>query len=376
MPANYDTCIVGGGPVGVTLALALKDSERRILLLEARAAPIADTRVLALSYGSRLIFERLGVWSRLTAATPIRAIHVSERGRFGRAELSAADVRLPALGYVVEYAVLQRALHDALAVSGVRRLTDSEVTRIDLGSEFATFAFGERGQATAKLAAIADGGGGSFTDRDMKIRDYRQSAVVAPVKAAEPHRDIAYERFCPKGAIALLPHRDRFALVWTTTPETAAELCALDEAGFLGRLHAQFGDRLGDFTEVGNRAAFALRLRYAKHVTAPRQVLLGNAAQALHPVAAQGLNLGLRDAWELAAHVDGAADPGAQSVLDAYRRRRAGDRNAAIFFTDALVRLCSSDMLGAGRGAALAILESLPMAKRSFVRRMIFGATN
>lgn len=374
VPANCDICIVGGGPVGITLALALQGREQKILLLEARGAPIADTRVLALSHGSRLIFERLGVWSKLSGATPIEAIHVSERGRFGRAELGAADVHLPALGYVVEYAALQRALQDALAASRVRHLTESEVTNVTHDADHTTIAFGEGKQATAKLVAIADGGA-SAAERDVKIRDYRQSAVVALVKAAGPHRNIAYERFCPKGAIALLPHRDRFAMIWTTTPETAAELCAIDEAAFPQRLHAQFGDRLGDFTEVGRRAAFPLRLRYAKRTIAPRQVLLGNAAQALHPVAAQGLNLGLRDVWELAAHIDVASDPGAKSVLDAYRRGRAGDRGAGIFFTDALVRLFSNDLLGPGRGAALAVLDSLPMVKRSFMRRMIFGAT-
>lgn len=391
--SRYDVVIVGGGPVGLALALAIRGHRgrgRRVLLLDASHGSAGDARILALSYGSRLILQKLGVWPSLESVTPIAAIHVSQRGRFGRTRLAAEEMRLPALGYVSDYATLQTAMREALvkpdsspvAARSVEHLTGVSVTecRSEKDSAIVEFAAGASGQkmpVAASLVVFADGGA-TGNASIATIRDYHQSAVVAQVSSERAHRNVAYERFTPDGPVALLPFGSRMALVWTTTPACAAELIELDEPRFLQALGAHFGDRLGNFTAATHRASFPLRLRDVSPTAAGRQVPIGNAAQTLHPVAGQGFNLGLRDAWTLAQvlNADLAAEAGNDKLLRAYRAKRDLDRRGGIFFTDALVQLFSNDsaLLGLARGAGLAALDCLPAAKRFLMRRMIFGA--
>jgi 2-octaprenyl-6-methoxyphenol hydroxylase len=381
---HADLLIAGGGPVGATLALALKDSGLSIAVLEARAdfAAKPDPRTLALSYGSMLVLRRLGVWDSLPAPTQIVTIHVSQQGGLGRTLLTAADAGLPALGYVVNYAALDLALHEALQGSGAHYLTGATVQKTGATRSYAVADFDHQGrpaQMTARLLALADGGrslaqGAGFT---RHVRDYGQSAVVAQVSTELPHRNMAFERFTPDGPAALLPAGEGFALVWTCAPDAAQALCELDDAAFLAKLHAHFGDRLGRFTSAGRRASFPLSLRYTRPVTGERTVLLGNAAQMLHPVAGQGFNLGLRDAWELGAEILAApGEIGSAAMLARYRARRRVDTGGGILFTDALVRGFSNDIapLRHARGAALAALDLLPPLKRLVVRKMIYGA--
>lgn len=378
--ADYDVLVAGGGPVGASLALALHGAGLAVALFEPRAprAAQADPRPIALSHGSRLILERLGVWGQLAPATPILRIHVSQRGGFGRVELDAAAARLPALGYVVDYGRLAVTLETALESAGSCRVVRAAVTGSQAGADVAHAQF-DAGhgpeQAATRLLAVADGG--ALASARVQVRDYLQAAVTARVTSSAPHRNIAYERFTPEGPLALLPMGQILALVWTTTPDSAQQLCAAPEAGFLERLQCAFGGRLGAFSSASARAWFPLTLKTADHIAEPRTVALGNAAQTLHPVAGQGFNLGLRDAWELAAAVRSGAreEIGNAAQIAAYRKRRQLDRGASIWFTDALVRLFSNDIapLRLARGLGLAALGAVPPVRDFVVRRMTFG---
>lgn len=380
MTEAVSVAIVGGGPVGIALAIALADAGIDVAVLEARPADlgVSDPRPIALSYGSRLILERLGVWDSLGTATPIHEIRVSQKGGFGRVAMRAAEAGIPALGYVVDYARLHTGLSGALAAREVRPLQGAMVSRIsaDDGSARIEYVRADHsGGLAAQLVAVADGG--MLQHDTLKVSDYRQSAVVATVETELPHRQVAYERFTPAGPIGLLPFGDRCALVWSLRPDAAESACAEAPARFLERLQAAFGSRLGRFTAVGLRSCFPLVLKVAR-AAAPRTVHVGNAAQMLHPVAGQGFNLGLRDAWELAREIE-SAEPealGSDAMLEGCARRRRIDRGGGIGFTDALVRLFSNDFgpLRAARGVALAALDAVPPAKGFLIRRMIFGA--
>jgi 2-octaprenyl-6-methoxyphenol hydroxylase len=384
-----DILIAGGGPVGAALALALEGSGHSVVLAEARSADSSgprsadsdaargatagDARAIALSYASRLILERLHAWSGL-AVTPIETVHISQRGGFGRTLISAADCDLPALGYVANYDDLQQGLY--AAPCSARRLSGARLTGFDGSTATVQTQQGERAFAP-RLTVFADGAriaDGSAAPAYNK--DYRQTALVAWVKTEQTHRGRAWERFTPEGPLALLPHGAGYALVWTTGLDRGAQLRALDTPAFLAELHASFGDRLGSFIEAGARNAFPLALRYRREETRPHSLAVGNAAQTLHPVAGQGFNLGLRDAWELARLARDTREPGSASFIDGYRRARALDRRAGIAFTDSLVGLFSNSdaLLKLGRGAGLLTLDLLSFARRFVARRMIYGA--
>jgi 2-octaprenyl-6-methoxyphenol hydroxylase len=382
MPETADIVIVGGGPVGSALALALRDSGLRIMLLEARATGGGDARPLALSYGSRLILERLGVWTALAAtATPIRNIHVSQRGGFGRVGLAAAEAGFPELGYVVDYGRVAQALAQAAAVTTAQCLTGARVIATH-GGDPARVEYeygGEQRELAASLVVMADGGAAS--ESTTEAIDYQQCAVTARVVSERPHNNTAYERFTTHGPLALLPDSknedEGWALVWTTTPEHARQLCALTPEIFLTELRAAVGGRAGDFIQVSGRAAYPLQRRRAQ-AAADHIVLIGNAAQTLHPVAGQGFNLGLRDVWELGEQINSpsAAVLGSRAWLDAYQKRRRVDRSAGLGFTHALVELFSNDLLPLrlARGTGLALLGCMPPLKNFLIRRMTFGA--
>ncbi len=417
---DYDVIIVGGGPVGMGLALALRDSGASTLLLEARGLPekTEDPRPLALSHGSRIILERLGVWKALPEVTPITTIHISNRGGFGRTVLNAADIGVPALGYVMNHHDVFRSMHEALQHCGVDYMVGAQVTRLETSARMGQIEF-QHGEvtkkATAKLLVLADGGRltAQIEGITQHAHDYQQWAVVARIKSKyspsmalaalekpsvmnddvvrrssetfgtagrrgkRPQRSVAYERFTPDGPVALLPSGEYFALVWTVSPSAAQEILTLDDAAFLVRLHDHFGDRVGEFVEAGKRSGFPLALKYVTPITACRVALIGNAAQTLHPVAGQGFNLGLRDAWELAEEIIASpADIGIPAMLARYRRKRRVDSGVGRVFTDSLVKLFSNDhpILGSMRGIGLSALDCLPQARRFVARRMMFGA--
>ena len=384
---HADVMVVGGGPVGATLALALvlAAPALKVVVLEAQTddTPQRDMRTLALSHGSRLILERVGIWRRLTAVTPIKKIHISQRGSFGRALLSADEVGLPALGYVISFAALRHALHAALQACGARYVTGAQVSEVMPDPLAARVHFTHEGAShtlASRLVALADGGRSlqNISGIVRERRDYHQAAVVCQDHTELPHNNLAYERFTEDGPAALLPSGEDYALVWSASPERAAQILALSDAAFLSQLHAHFGDRQGHFLKAGERASFPLSLSKSQPLTRERLALIGNAAQTLHPVAGQGFNMGLRDAWELSQQIINCAPEaiGDAAMLARYVAGRRVDTQGGIFFTDMLVRGFSNRLTGLhlARGLAISALDMLPPLKSFVVRRMIFGA--
>lgn len=384
MNAQYDIAIIGGGPVGAALALALRGSRFRVCVLEARGADAAcnDARALALSYGSRLLLERLGVWASIQDISAIRTIHVSQKQSFGRALLRAEELNVADLGYVLPYPALHGALDVAMQHSGIATIYGASVTRLDQHDGIAEIGYqldGTEHTLHTRLAVVADGGRLLAEKFPPEVHDYGQTALITHITCSAPKADTAFERFTPQGPLALLPFKEGYELVWTAPHQRAQEMLAWDDARFLQELHRHFGDRVGDFLSVGKRTCFPLGLRRAPRQTPmPHTVLIGNAAQTMHPVAGQGFNMGLRDAWELAqVLLDTAPESvGNEAMLAAYCSSRRTDRESGIRFTDGLVRLFSNDlpMLGMGRAAALSVLDCLPFAKKFVAKRMMFGA--
>lgn len=383
----YDAVIIGGGPVGMALVLAMQKSGLSTLLLEARGLPEKDEdpRPLALSHGSRLILERLNVWDKLSAPTLISTIHISNQGSLGRTVIKTEDAGVPGLGYVVNYHDLFKTMHNLVQDANADYIAGAKVTNFETNAEHGRVDFeydGEDKQATAKLLVLADGGRltTQIKDIDYVVHEYEQWAIVANIKTEIAQSGIAYERFTPDGPVAMLPSGDHFALVWTVSPDMAKTVLAMDDTIFLNKLHEHFGDRLGQFIQAGKRTGFPLSLKYATPNTSQRIALVGNAAQTLHPVAGQGFNLGLRDAWELASIIltssDMATEIGTPAMLSRFREKRQIDSNAGRVFTDSLVKLFSNDniFLRNASGAGLCALDNIPPLKRFVARRMIFGA--
>ncbi|MDQ1300804.1 MAG: 2-octaprenyl-6-methoxyphenol hydroxylase [Chloroflexota bacterium] len=374
-----DILIVGAGPVGAVCALALRQQGIAAHVLEAQPEDArADTRTLALAHGSRLILERLGVWDRLDDVTPISRIHISQRGALGVARLSAEELGVPALGYVLPYAELTAALKQALREAGIAVEYGVAVDRIDSGAEAATLHTTDGRTLSAPLVAVADGGRGEQAPAPKFERDYDQMAVVCDVETELPHAGQAFERFTPEGPAALLPKKNQYALVWTASNADAQRIAALPDSEFLAALYRHFGGRQGLFLNATPRKTFPLRLAWTGSETAVRVVRIGNAAQTLHPVAGQGFNIGLRDAWELASLCGdtAASEIGSVAMLAAYTRGRRADVFGGLGFTDFLVRTFSNDigLLRHARGLGLLALETLPPLKTFVARRMMFGA--
>jgi 2-octaprenyl-6-methoxyphenol hydroxylase len=343
MPAaEIDFLVRGSGPVGCVAALALRQFKKVKLLGRDIQGPAFRPafRPLVLSYASRLILERLGVWDAL-ATTPIETIRVSQAGGFGRTVFDAADAGVPALGYVLEYSVLLQVLRAA-----VEDLLITEDT-------------------TARCVVHAEGASESLEKR------YPQDALVASVRFAPVAGTTAFERFTREGPLALLPLAGQTAVVWSLRPERAQALLAASENEFLEALALAAGSAAGRPLAVASRSVQPLFLKVKQKTIGDRAVYIGNAAQTLHPVAGQGLNLGLRDAWELAQIVREADDPGDGATLARFAARRRLDAGAAVRITDFLAQaFLRSNPLA---GVALTVLDILPAPRRFFARRMIYG---
>lgn len=389
MNTDFDILIVGGGMVGASLGVALGALPLRVGLIEAvefesSAQPSYNDRTVALSYGSKKIFESLHVWQRIEAqgATPIEKIHISDRGRFGFTRLTASDAGVEALGFVVENRALGRALKAALAETlNLNFLCPARMQEITFTPEAArvTVMHGDRIETlSARLVVAADGGNSAVRGQagiEAQRTDYKQTALVTNVSIEFAHQNIAYERFTGSGPLALLPMRDRrCAVVWSLAPEQVETFLALTDAQFLEALQECFGTRLGRFQKVGKRIAYPLGLtKVGEHIRS-RLVLIGNAAHTVHPVAGQGFNLGLRDvaalAQVLAEAQQGGEEPGDINVLQRYLDWRRRDNFAVSAFTDGLVRLFSNDFLplSLARNVGLVAVDLLPPLKRRLLR--------
>ncbi len=339
-----DVLVLGAGPVGCTLALALAGSRHGVRLADPNPAPPSGFRPIALSHASRLILERVGAWGAFPV-TPITTVHVSQRGAFGRTRLDAADASVPALGYVAQYAELVAALRARVCVE----MPDARPARCTVHAE--------------------------GTDVRTRERSYGHEALVARVSTNPGAGRTAFERFTAEGPLALLPLGHEWAVIWAQPAERAADLASCAAAAFLEALQREFGERAGRFVAVHERLRVPLALRVRRPRVESNAVYIGNAAQTLHPVAGQGLNLGLRDAWDLAQVLHDAQDPGDARWMQRYAALRRADTAATIGVTEVLARGFSGrDALGrACRGLALTGLDLCAPARRFFARRMIFG---
>jgi len=392
---QHDVIIVGAGMVGASFACALTrpatvgQAVPRVLLVEAAPISLAgpprqpgfDSRSTVLSASSRDALERLGLWESLAPqAQPIDQILVSDQGRFGSVRMSAQEQKVPALGYVIENGLLGQRFNKALLETDRFELRAStrvrELRPVPGGMQLVLEDSDE--VLRAPLVVLAEGGRSDLAAKlgiEQRIQPYGQSAVIANIGHALPHEGRAWERFTPKGPLAMLPLPDyegehRCALVWTQRPEDVEAVMALSDAEFLARLQNDFGHTLGKLYKVGTRALFPLNLTVASEQVRPNLALLGNVAHTLHPVAGQGFNLALRDAMALAQSVRSAIAtgeaPGNFNRLQAYEHEVAGDQETTIAFSHHLVSLFSSDRLGLGlaRQLAMAGLDHLSPLRR------------
>jgi 2-octaprenyl-6-methoxyphenol hydroxylase len=374
---DYDIAIGGAGPVGLALAALLVArgmAPERIALIDARALEKAaqDPRSLALSWGSRQILEDIGAWPR--EVHPIRQIHVSRRGNFGRTLIDSDDVGVPALGYVSRYGAVVTALSAAVERAGVRALRPAQIAAVEESADKVSLQLGDERVLHASLMVQAEGG--LYADRQGKpiSRDYNQTALICHVTVSAPQPGRAFERFTDEGPLALLPQDDGYALVWCLRPARAQLVAALSDAAFLAQLQAAFGQRLGRFTSAGKRLAYPLGLNAGARL-GQRSVAIGNAAQTLHPVAGQGLNLGLRDAAVLARMLASQPQPQPE-ILRRFDAERRPDRSLTIGLTDAMARLFADTPKGAGQGLlglALGLLDAYAPARRLLAEQMMFG---
>jgi 2-octaprenyl-6-methoxyphenol hydroxylase len=386
MSEIVDIAIVGGGMVGASLAVSLEGLGLRVAVIEAvphdsASQPSFDERTTALSNGSRRILETLGLWSAVSgAATPIRKIHVSDQGRFGFARVDAAEQGLAAMGYVVPNRSLGTALWTRLSRSeGVRVFCPAQVTRVHATDRSVELGISTDVTIEARLVVAADGAQSAVRAAfgvAAEVRDYEQTAVITTVLPQRFHDYVAYERFTATGPMALLPLADgRCTLVLTLKPDVANAAMAWSDEDFIAEVQRRFGFRLGRFLKVGRRVPYPLSLSRSERLSSGRCVIVGNAAQGLHPVAGMGFNLGLRDVASLAELVADRqrvpqADVGDGAVQADYDAWRAADRGGIIAFTDGLIRVFSSPLGAVRRLRNLGLLafDVLPPAKSALSR--------
>jgi 2-octaprenyl-6-methoxyphenol hydroxylase len=391
---HYDVIIAGGGMIGTCLALALAPLKLRVAVVEpvqrgATEQPSFDERSTALSRSTQRMFEAMRLWPEVVAAsTPIKHIHVSDQGRFGFSHIDAEEQRVDALGYVVINRVLGEVLQSRIGkVAGLDWISPARITavRSDDDAQRISIEKGDRDlELSCRLLVAADGANSSVREMigiGVTRVDYQQMAVIGNLLPQKPMKNIAYERFTLAGPMAVLPIADeRAAFVWTLSPDAANDVLQLPDEEFTRQLRQAFGGRLGEFSKVGKRVAYPLALSKANGLTGHRSVLVGNSAHGLHPVAAQGFNLGMRDVAALcdclfdaqqdSLHSDMDFDPGSQAVLDRFADWRRTDQGKVVRFTDGLVRLFANPAKPVAllRNIGMLGFDLVPGVRRLFAR--------
>lgn len=383
---TYDAIIIGGGMVGASLAAALyAHGHKRIAVVEAfefesRAQPSFDDRVIALSYGSRRIFEAMNLWPQLEPQVqPIHSIHVSDRGHFGASRLHHTEENVEALGYVAENRVIGQVLMERVRqLSHVEWLCPAQLENLqqdELGVDVTIRIDGAQKILRTKLLVAADGAmsrARELAGLNLQRTDYGQSAIIANVETEYAHQNVAYERFTETGPIAFLPMtQKRCSVVWTVRSNEADAVMALDDENFISQLQRRFGFRLGHIVRCGRRHVYPLAYVAADQLTKGRVAIIGNAAHALHPVSGQGYNLALRDVAEMAELIARHDDPGHALLLAEYHARRYQDMQRVYRFTDTLVQIFSNRLapLAHARAAGLILLDMVPSLRHLLAKQ-------
>jgi 2-octaprenyl-6-methoxyphenol hydroxylase len=383
---NKSIVIIGGGPVGLIFGLLNQENSIDTLILESKSKlqSFNDQRALALSNGSRFILEKVGIWKELQSKlTDIKSIHTSQKGTFGRTLMKAKEFDQDALGYIVAYGDLIKLLHIKLKqAKKIKILFESKAIKFTKKKDKSSLAYQAK-EITYKLdmdfLVLADGGYSSIPGINIEriSKSFNHSAIVTKVTSEFPHQNIAYERFIKMGPIALLPNlNNKFSLVWTGGADKISKLKKLNDKDFLIELHNYFGDRVGEFISCENRTTFPLTQSYVNHNDNKNIVVIGNSAQIIHPVAGQGLNTGLRDAFTLSSCIKlNAGLKDINLLLIKYNKLRKSETKNIMRFTETLVSGFSNDIVGLNiaRGLALSFLDLTPKIKKVFVRKMSIG---
>ncbi len=382
MQDDYDLLIGGGGLAGNCLALALKDCGLNVALIEAVSrqqlhdSPAGD-RALALSAGTVIMLETLGIWEEIkTKATAIKTIHISDKGHFGKMRLSAKQQGVTALGYVIAARDIETPIAQMANDAGIRQFCPARIESLNINNETIQVNLKQEEKLiklSAKLLVGADGGQSTIRkllEIAQHKTDYGQTAIITTVKTTKAHHNRAYERFTRSGPLALLPiDCYHSAVVWTRNHEEAKALLSVSETEFINHLQQCFGYRLGELSLTATRLAFPLTLIRAEKMLGQRSVIIGNAVHQLHPVAGQGFNLSLRDVVQLAEMLieqyQLGHDIGDANFLQTYAKTRTQDHNKVINFTHSVVKIFSNQLLPltALRNSGLTLLDHIPAAK-------------
>jgi 2-octaprenyl-6-methoxyphenol hydroxylase len=386
---QYDIIIIGGGMVGASLACALANQKnKRIAVVEAHefntdSQPSFDDRSIALSYGSRRIWEAMGLWKELESLIePIKTIHVSDKGHLGAARLYHEEEQVEALGYVAENRVVGKVLMDRIKqlkhIDWFCPASIEQMVQLENSVNIIVDEAGDKKELSTSLLVAADGAmsrARSLSGLNIKQQDYEQVAVIANVETEYVHSNVAYERFTDSGPLAFLPMTNkRCSVVWTINAEDQNEIMSLNDEQFIEKLQHRFGFRLGHILKTGKRNAYPLSYVETEQLVKGRVVVIGNAAHALHPVSGQGYNLALRDVAELAELIASHDDSGHELLLSEYAAKRRKDMQRVYRITDSLVKIFSNSFapLGHARASGLIALD-LMSSIRHLVARQSMG---